>query len=72
LCRAIRNASVGVTAQILRGAVHDEIDAELDRSLIDRRRERRVDERYQPAITRQPGQRLAIRHPYQRVGDRLP
>jgi hypothetical protein len=62
---------VGVTAEELRGGVDHEVGAERERLLVDRRRERVVDDHDRAALVRGRRQRLDVDHLQRRVGRRL-
>ena len=62
---------VGVTAQELRGGVHDQVGAERQRLLVDRRREGVVDDHDRALLVRGRGERLDVDHLQRRVGRRL-
>jgi len=62
---------VGVTADVLRGAVHDCGRAYLERSEQDGSREGVVDEQRHAVVASNACDDLDVRHPAQRVGDRL-
>ena len=51
---------VVVAAQVLRGRVHDEVDAVLERPLVERRRERRVDDRLHAVAAADLGEALEV------------
>src|SRR4051794_2061675 len=62
---------VTVTTEVLRGRVHDDVCAELDRSLQVRRRERVVDDEPRAGVARDSCDRLDVGDVEQRVGRRL-
>ena len=51
--------------------VNDNVGAEFDRALVDRRREGRIDDRQRPALPSPRGDGRYVGHDHQRVADRL-